>query len=112
VHRPDLPLVFDEMKVGFGMWANPYVSVPFEIALLFGGLWLYDRNVPSATRAGTIALWLFGFAMAALQVQNTFFNEHPSSPAAFAQLALTGYVVLAALAALVDYLRKEKAPKP
>jgi len=111
VHRPDLPLVFDEMKVGLGLWANPYVSVPTEIAFLFAGLWLYDRYVPSATRVGTVALWLFGFAMAALQVQNTFFNEHPTTPDAFARLALIGYVALAALAALVDYLRKEKAPK-
>ncbi len=110
VHRPDLPLVFDEMKVGLGLWANPYISVPTEIAFVFGGLLIYDRYVPSATRAGTIALWLFGFAMAALQVQNTFFNEHPQTPEGFAQLALFGYVTLAALAALVDYLRKEKRP--
>ncbi|MCE9522234.1 MAG: hypothetical protein K8S25_07355 [Alphaproteobacteria bacterium] len=110
VHRPDLPLVFDDMKVGFGLWQFPLVSVPTEIALLLLGLWIYDRAVPSATRAGTIALWLFGFAMAALQVQNTFFNEHPASSVAFAQLALAGYVALAVLAAGVDYLRKEKRP--
>lgn len=109
VHRPDLPLVFDEMKVGLGLWAHPYVSVPTEIALMFAGLWLYDRNVPSATTRGTWALWIFGIAMALLQVQNTFFNEHPSSPEGFASLALFGFVTLAALAALVDHLRK--APK-
>lgn len=111
VHRPDLPLVFDEMKVGFGLWENPYVSVPTEIALMFAGLWLYDRNVPSQTTRGTWALWIFGVLMAALQVQNTFFNEHPSSPEGFATLALVGFVTLAAGAALVDFLRKEKAPR-
>jgi hypothetical protein len=77
---------------------------------MFAGLWLYDHYVPSATRAGTIALWAFGFAMAALQVQNTFSGDHPATPEAFAQLALFAYVLLAALAALVDYLRKEKRP--
>ena len=111
VHRPDLPLIFDEMKVGFGLWANPYVSVPTEIAVMLGGLWLYDRAAPSATRAGTIALWALGLFMAALQVQNTFFNEHPKSPAGFAQLSLFGYVALTVLAAGVDYVRKEKAPR-
>jgi hypothetical protein len=110
VHRPDLPLVFDEMKVGLGLWQQPYVSVPVEIGLMFLGLWLYDRMVPSPTRAGTIALWLFGFAMAGLQIQNTFFNEHPASSEGFAQLALFGYVTLTLLAAGVDYLRKEKRP--
>ncbi len=106
VHAPDLPIVFDEMKVGMALWAYPYASVPVEIALVLGGVWFYDRAAPSPTRAGTIALWLLGFAMAALQVQNTFFNEHPKDPTAFAQLALTGYVVLALLAAGVDYLRR------
>ncbi len=108
VHAPDLALVFDEMKVGMGLWAYPYVSVPVEIALVLGGVWLYDRAVPSPTRAGTIALWGLGFAMAALQVQNSFFNEHPTEPAAFAMLSLTGYTVLALLAAGVDYLRRPR----
>jgi hypothetical protein len=107
VHRPDLPLVFDEMKVGLGLWLYPYASVPLEIALVFGGIWLYDRAVPSPTRAGTIALWGLGFAMAALQVQNTFFNEHPASPEGFAQLSLFGYTMLTVLAAGVDYLRRD-----
>ena len=106
VHRPDLPLIFDEMKVGFGLWAYPYVSVPVEIGLVLGGIWLYDRAAPSPTRAGTIALWGLGFAMAALQVQNTFFNEHPKSPEGFAQLSLIGYTSLTVLAAGVDYLRR------
>jgi hypothetical protein len=108
VHTKDLPLIFNEMKVGFGLWANPYASVPLEIGLMFGGLWLYDRAQPAPTRAGTIALWLFGFAMAALQVQNTFFAEHPGDPAAFAQLSLTAYVVLALLAAGVDFVRRPR----
>jgi hypothetical protein len=38
---------FDEMKVGFGLWGNPYVSVPTELAVMLGGLWIYDRAAPS-----------------------------------------------------------------
>ena len=106
VHRPDLPLIFDEMKVGLGLWANPYVSVPTEIAVMLAGLWIYDRAAPSPTRIGTIALWAFGFAMALLQVQNTFFQEHPPTPAGFAQLSLFGYTMLTVFAALVDRLRR------
>ena len=98
------------MKVGFGLWQYPFISVPTEIGLMILGVWIYDRAAPAPTRAGTIALWAFGFAMAALQVQNTFFNKHPSSPEGFAQLSLFGYVMLTVLAAGVDYLRKEKRP--
>ena len=78
---------------------------------MFGGLWLYDRAAPSPTRAGRIALWALGVFMAALQVQNTFFNEHPATPEGFAQLSLFGYVLLTLFAAGVDYARKEKAPR-
>lgn len=105
-HRPDLPLVFDEMKVGLGLWAYPFVSVPTEIGVMFAGLWIYDRAAPSATWTGTIALWAFGFAIAGLQVQSTFFQEHPPTPEAFAQLALFGYTILAVLAAVVERLRR------
>jgi hypothetical protein len=108
VHAPDLPLIFNEMKVGLGLWAYPTVSVPLEIGLLFLGVWLYDRAAPSPRRAGTVALWLLGCAMAALQVQNTFFAEHPQDSAGFATLSLVGYTTLALLAAGVDFLRRAK----
>jgi hypothetical protein len=108
VHAPDLPLIFNEMKVGLGLWAYPSVSVPLEIGLLFLGVWLYDRAAPSPRRAGTVALWLLAGFMAALQVQNTFFAEHPGDSAAFATLALVGYTTLALLAAGVDFLRRAK----
>ena len=106
VHAPDLPLIFNEMKVGLGLWGYPYVSVPLEIGLMFLGLWLYDRAVPSPRRAGTVGLWLFGGAMAALQVQNTFFTQHPKDSANFALLSLAAYITLALLAAGVDRLRR------
>ncbi len=108
VHAPDLPLIFNEMKVGLGLWGYPYVSVPLEIGLMFLGLWLYDRAAPSPRRAGTAALWLFGLAMAALQVQNTFFTQHPTDSANFATLSLAAYTTLALLAAAVDRLRRAR----
>jgi hypothetical protein len=106
VHAPDLPLIFNEMKVGLGLWEYPYLSVPLEIGLLFLGVWLYDRAAPSPRRAGTVVLWLFGFAMSALLVQNTFFAQHPANSADFATLSLVAYTTLALLAAGVDYLRR------
>ena len=106
VHAPDLPLIFNEMKVGLGLWGYPYVSVPLEIGVMFLGLWFYDRAMPSPRRAGTVGLWLFGGAMAVLQVQNTFFTQHPTNSANFALLSLSAYITLALLAAGVDRLRR------
>lgn len=106
VHTQDLPLAFDQMKVGFGLWAYPNFTVPLEIGLMLGGLWLYDRVQPSPRRSGTIGLWVFGFAMAALQVYNSYFSIPPSDSAAFAQLSLTAFTVLVVLAGIVDFLRR------
>ena len=106
VHAKDLPLWMDDLKVGLRLWAYPQISVPTEILLMLGGLWLYDRTHRSPRRSGTIALWLFGFAMAALQIWNTFLAAPPASAEGFAQLALAAYTLLTLLAAGTDYLRR------
>jgi len=36
VHRPDLPLYDDTMKMGLGLWNYPAVALSLEAALLFG----------------------------------------------------------------------------
>src|SRR5437867_1822257 len=41
VHRPDLPLYDDAAKVGLGLWNHPALALGLEIAVLFGGMWLY-----------------------------------------------------------------------
>ena len=43
VHRPDLPLYGDAMKVGLGLWNAPLVEFALEIVLLFGSITLYVR---------------------------------------------------------------------
>ncbi len=106
VHVPDLPLIGDSMKVGFGLWRHVAISLPLELVLLLIGAVVYDRAVPSGS-GGRIALWLFVVAMAGVQVFANF-GPPPVSAAAEAVTALVAYGALALLAALVEWTRRPK----
>jgi membrane-bound metal-dependent hydrolase YbcI (DUF457 family) len=104
VHMPDLPLIGDTMKVGFGLWRWLWLSLPLELAILVAGAVLYARHVPARRRFGDAWLWLFVAAMAAVELYGAF-GPAPESPAAEAQTALAAYCALALLAGLVDWAR-------
>ncbi len=97
VHRPDLPLYDDTLKVGLGLWNYPVLAFALEAALLFGGMYLYVRNTRSVARGGRYGMWIFGIAM--LGVQSTvFFGPPPPSDKAAAIMALVAYGVFAGVA--------------
>ena len=97
VHRPDLPLYDDTMKVGLGLWNYPAVALALEGALLFGGMILYLRVTEPINAIGRVGLPVLGGAMLAIQ-SYIFFGPPPASPTAAATTALVSYVVFAALA--------------
>jgi hypothetical protein len=43
VHRPDLPIYDNTLKVGLGLWNLPVTAFALEVALLAGGMYLYIR---------------------------------------------------------------------
>ena len=102
VHVPDLPLIGDRMKVGFGLWRHVAISLPLEIVVLFAGALIYDRSRPG--KKGRIAFWIFVVAMAAIQAGTQFMA--PSSGQAEAVMALASYLALAALAGGIEAVRK------
>lgn len=104
VHVPDLPLLGDHIKVGFGLWRWLWLSLPLELAFLIAGAAIYARAVPSRTRFGDLGLWAFVAAMAAVEVYATF-GPPPASGADEARTALAAYGALALLAGLVDWGR-------
>ncbi len=110
VHVPDLPLWGDAFKVGFGLWRHRWMSFPLEIATLAAGAAVYSRAVPSRNPQGDIWLWGFVAALAAVQAIGSF-GAPPESGLAQAHLALFFYLLLAALAGLVDWVRA-RAPRP
>jgi|SRR6267154_928332 len=97
VHRPDLPLYDDTMKIGFGLWNYPAVALALEAALLFGGMLLYLKVTRPINAIGRVGMPIFGVVMLAIQ-SYVFFGPPPVSPAAAAMTALVAYVVFAALA--------------
>ncbi|HWA91248.1 MAG TPA: hypothetical protein VG889_14525 [Rhizomicrobium sp.] len=104
VHVPDLPLLDDSAKVGFGLWRWLWISLPLELGFLLAGALVYARTVPSRSRFGDAGLWAFVAAMAAVELYGAF-GPPPASDVAEAQTALVAYGVLALLAGLVDWGR-------
>ncbi len=103
VHRPDLAIYDDTLKVGFGLWNHRGLEFGLEIALLIGGIWIYlKRNGPNARKVGVI---IFGLVLIMIQTWNTFEGRPPSSDRAFAIMALVFYVVLAGVAFLLERRR-------
>jgi hypothetical protein len=108
VHRPDLPLYDDTMKVGLGLWNYPAAALALEAALLFGGMILYLRVTEPINAIGRVGLPVFGVVMLAIQ-SYVFFGPPPASPAAAAMTALVSYVVFATLAEWLARQRRHAA---
>jgi len=108
VHRPDLPLYDDTMKVGLGLWNYPAVALALEGALLFGGMILYLRVTKPINVIGRVGFPVFGIAMLAIQ-SYIFFGPPLASPAAAAVTALASYLVFAVLAEWLARQRTDAA---
>lgn len=104
VHRPDLPLYDDAVKVGLGLWNFPVGAFALEAGLLFGGLYLYLRTTKPADRGGRYGMVIFGLVM--LVVQGfTFFGSPPTSDTMAAVMALVAYFAFAGVAYWLEQKR-------
>jgi len=52
LHRPDLPLFGNSMKVGLGLWNHVALSLGLELLVLGGGLWLYLTKTRAISTVG------------------------------------------------------------
>ena len=103
VHRPDLAIYDDTLKVGFGLWNYRGIEFVLEIGiLLFATVVYLKRNGAVARKIGII---IFVAALALIQTSNTFVRRPPSSDRAFAITALIFYTVFAAVAFLLEKRR-------
>ena len=105
VHRPDLPLYDDAVKVVLGLWNRPVLAFGLEAVLLFGGMWLYFRT-GAARRTATAA---FGLILLAVQASSVLGPPPPSDKAA-AATALVAYVVFAVVIGLLERRPRSAAP--
>ena len=97
VHRPDLPLYDDTLKMGFGLWNYPVAAFGLEAAILFGGIVLYLRSTTSNSAVGKYGVAVLGVVMLSIQA-TVFFGPPPSSDSAAAVTALVLYFVFAWIA--------------
>jgi len=105
VHRPDLPIYDDTLKVGFGLWNYKGLEFVLEIGILLFGAMLYLKcNSAIARKMGII---IFVAVLVLIQTSNTFLRRPPSSDRAFAITALVFYTVFAVIAFLLEKGRKE-----
>jgi membrane-bound metal-dependent hydrolase YbcI (DUF457 family) len=107
VHRPDLALYDDTLKVGLGLWNYPIPALLLELAILFGGMLLYLRATAAATAAGRYGMVIFVVVLAALQWANLYAPPPPSDKVA----AATGLVLYAVLTAIAWRLERQRAPR-
>ena len=108
VHRPDLPLYDDTMKVGLGIWNYPAIALALEALLLFGGMIMYLRRTQAINAIGRLGPPVFGILMLAIQGY-IFFGPPPTSPGAAAITALVSYFVFAVVAHWLDRQRHHAA---
>jgi membrane-bound metal-dependent hydrolase YbcI (DUF457 family) len=107
VHRPDLPLYDESMKVGLGLWNHPIAAFALEIAFLFGGMYLYWTMTEPMTSGGRYGMPIFGVLMVAVQAV-VFFGPPPTSDRAG---AITALVLYFGLAAVAYWLEKKRVPR-
>lgn len=97
VHRPDLPLYDNTLKVGLGLWNYPIIAFLLEAGLLAGGLVLYLRATAPGTQAGRYGMLVFGAVLILFQA-SIFFGTVLSSPVAVAITGLASYFAFAGAA--------------
>jgi len=104
VHRPDLALYDDTMKMGLGLWNHRVLSLVAEAVVLLSGLVVFLRSPASRpgrrwNRWGTA---VFVSLLLLLQAGRAVSRTVPSSDRAAAASALAAYLVFPAIAALFD----------
>src|SRR5438477_11882638 len=103
VHRPDLAIYDDTLKVGFGLWNPRGIEFVLEIGILLIGTGVYlKRNNAIAPKIGII---IFVAVLVLSQTGNTFLRRPPSSDCAFAITALIFYTVFAGVVFLLEKRR-------
>jgi membrane-bound metal-dependent hydrolase YbcI (DUF457 family) len=104
VHRPDLALYDDTLKMGLGLWNYPAVALAVEVVLLFGGMYFYLAKTRSETWIGRYGMVILGLIMLFVQTV-VFFGPPPPSDRAAAITALLSYFVFALSAGCLESRR-------
>lgn len=101
VHRPDLPLYNDTLKMGLGLWNYPIPALIVELLIYIGALWIYLRS----TTGGKLGVIIFAVFQILMHVGLMFGPPPPGGIKTLPVVALMSYLLFAGLAYLVDRKR-------
>jgi hypothetical protein len=106
VHRPDLPLLWGEPRLGLGLWNVPWAAFALEAGLLLGAAWWCARN-------GAVARprRLLGFAVALAILQGILMLDEPADDVRSTVVAaLVLFLLVAAAGAWIERDGEGAAP--
>jgi hypothetical protein len=109
VHRHDLGLLGDgPPKLGFGLWNQPKIAMPLELAVTLGGFFIYLASTRPRGTWGARAPWLVLVVLLILQTIN-WFGAPPRDALSFCGLGLFAYALCAGMAWVLDRTRQSRA---
>lgn len=110
VHRPDLAIVGERWKLGFGLWDQPVLALALEIGLVVGAAnWCAGRVNP-ATRLRVLGVAaLLVLAQAGMATMSGSASAPAADPMPVVVSALIGFIALAGIA-WVAMLGTERDP--
>ena len=107
VHRPDLALIDDHDKVGFGLWNYPEIAMPLEIGLLLICFAIYLSVSKAKSAIGRITPFILLAALLLLQYID-WFMPVSGDKTQFTLLALVAYFGVGALGFWLDRTREPR----
>ncbi len=95
-HRPDLPLFFDNVKVGLGLWNSTAGTFIVEVILFIGGIVFYLMSSPLTSQKRKLVFWSLIIFLFIMYLGNIFGPKAPvdTHPNAIAGPALAMWIIV------------------
>jgi hypothetical protein len=94
VHRPDLAIIGEDHKVGFGIWHYPILTLILELGLLWASLAWYATSFTALTTKQRAVLIGIGLIFSLIQVANQY-GPVPENDKILASSALAAFIFFA-----------------
>lgn len=105
VHTPDLPIIYGEPKLGFGLWYSKSATFAVEAILLFLGLYYYLKKTKPINNRGKYLAVIFVFFLIFVNYLNMYVLPENNNIVSLTISALFFYFLFAWIASYVDKFR-------
>jgi len=105
VHTPDLPLLNNNIKFGFGLWNNKLATFGVETALLILSVVYYIKRTTFINKKGKHLILLFTIFLLLINYLNIFILPKNSNITSLTFSALAAYFIFALMAHFIDKKR-------